>query len=237
MKIFAIMLLMLVSATFLKAQTMVVETADGVESFEVGEIKGMSAFKKQYYNIKIEFVNIPMNTFKVIGKDTIERKQNNYSFWQPVIIEHVLKYNSGRLYGSTGSSGMNFVLIDDNKIDGGMADFEKIDISFDTTSSQIDSMYFETTGSNAACYDQYNKASCIISGRIQVALKGLVLEIDSAGKFSSILKKIEIENKIKNLYYREHKDMWGKDGSYSMNIERIIFERLTDDSQIIITIE
>lgn len=67
---------MLCSFSFLKAQTMLVETADTVESFEVDEIKSLSTFEKQVHVVWVELKNIPI----IALRDSKEEEYNYHVF-------------------------------------------------------------------------------------------------------------------------------------------------------------
>ena len=225
MKIFAIMLLMLLSATFLKAQTMLVETVDGMESFEVGEMKGMSAFSQNQFTIWLKIENLPIITLNssVLFGNPEEAYEANYSYKTfQVCKATTLNNNEFKIH----SNSIDFTFYADETI--GAAGRENFgSLQFDEIDNLIKSMYIKASGLGS-----HNDIS--VEGNFEIELENVPFIFTPLGQGRAVIKGKDIEKVIKRFL---HKEVFrNKNNSKSqMEFLKILETQLNDSS--ILTID
>jgi hypothetical protein len=229
MKTFAIMLLMLCSFSFLKVQTMVVETADGMESYEVGEIKGMSAFNQNQFTIWLNIENLPIASLysSIYNGKATESHEENYSYKvYHVCRATVLSNNEYKIY----SNSIDFTFYS-NLVKSSAGTESYGSLQFDENTNLISTMYITTRGSGV--FGNMPNPT-FVDGNLEVELINIPFKFNSLGHGKAIIQGNDIPKVIKRLMHIERK--WGKDFNYKSQIEflRILETQVNDSSTLTI---
>ncbi len=128
---------------------------------------------------------------------------------------------------------MQFTFITLGTKTGSTSDFCNGKIVF--RNDTISSFNFTTSGSGSGC-GTHPKEVCITFGNFTTTLKNIEFRIDSSGIIKAELKNSEILHSLQTLIHIERIEYYGGSG-YKRELLKVREEDLTDNSQIIITIE